>query len=61
MSPEAVARIGLSALAKNKSYVIAGIINRIMSGTGSLVSRAAGRNMWGGLVRGIVPRELSVR
>ena len=61
MSADAVAKIGLHALAKNKPYVIAGIMNRIMSGIGSLLGRTAGRNMWGGLLQGIVPRELRVR
>lgn len=61
MSADAVAKIGLHALAKNKPYVIAGIMNRILSVIGSLLGRTAGRNMWGRLLQGIVPRELRVR
>ncbi len=61
MSPDAVAKIGLRALAKNKPYVIAGIVNQIMSGIGSLLGRTGGRNMWGGLMSSIVPAELRVR
>jgi uncharacterized protein len=61
MTPAAVARIGLAALARNKPYVIAGIMNRIMAGMGSLLGRVGARNMWGALIRGIVPAELKVR
>ena len=61
MSPDAVAEIGLRALAKNKPYVIAGVMNQIMSGVGSLLGRTGGRNMWGSLMSGIVPSELRVR
>ena len=61
MSPDAVAKIGLRALEKNKPYVIAGVMNQIMSGIGSLLGRTGGRNMWGSLMRGIVPPELRVR
>jgi short-subunit dehydrogenase len=58
MSPESVARIGLQALTKNKPYVIAGAMNRIMAIVGGVLGRTAGRNMWGGLLKGIVPEEL---
>jgi len=61
MTPAAVARIGLSALAKNKPYVIAGVMNRVMAGVGSLLGRVGARNMWGALMRGIVPAQLRVR
>ena len=61
MAPESVAKIGLAALAKNQPYVIAGLMNRIMSTIGSLMGKTGGRNMWGGLVSGIVPKELKIR
>ena len=61
MNPDAVAKIGLHALAKNNPNVISGVANMIMSGIGSLLGRTGERNMWGGLLQGIVPRELRVR
>lgn len=61
MKPETVAKIGLRALAKNKPYVIAGLMNQMMSGVGNLLGKTGGRNMWGGLMSTIVPKELKVR
>jgi short-subunit dehydrogenase len=61
MTPAAVARIGLSALENNKPYVIAGAMNRVMAGMGSLLGRVGARNMWGALIKGVVPPELKVR
>ena len=61
MSPDAVAKIALRALAKNEPYVIASVMNQIMSGIGNLLGRTNGRNMWGGLMSSIVPAELRVR
>jgi uncharacterized protein len=61
MSPADVARVGLSALARNKPYVIAGVVNRVVARMGSLIGRTGARNMWGGLIKGIVPAPLSVR
>ena len=61
MSPELVVRIGLNALQQNKPYVIAGNMNRLMSGVGRLLGRTIGRNMWGQLIQGIVPQALKAR
>lgn len=61
MKAEAVAKIGLRALANNKPYVIAGLMNQIMSSFGNLLGKTRGRNMWGYLIRSIVPSELRVR
>lgn len=61
MKPDTVAKIGLQALAKNKPFVIAGVMNRVMANIGVLIGKVMGRNMWGGLMKGIVPKELKVR
>ena len=58
MKAAVVAQIGLSALARNKPYVVAGTMNRIMARMGSLLGRVVARNMWGALIRGIVPADL---
>lgn len=60
MDAAAVAKIGLRALAQNKPYVIAGIANRMMAGIGTLLGKVRGRNMWGGLLKGIVPEDLKI-
>lgn len=60
MKADTVAAIGLRALAKNKPYVIAGIMNQLMSSIGNVLGKTGGRNMWGGLMKGIVPSELRV-
>ena len=59
MKPTVVAQIGLSALARNKPYVVAGKVNRMMARIGSLLGRVGARNMWGALIKGIVPADLS--
>lgn len=61
MSPKAVASIGLNALGKNKPFVIAGRVNRMMANVGVLIGKVRGRNMWGGLMKGVVPSELRLR
>lgn len=61
MKPQTVAKIGLKALAKNKPFVIAGFMNRVMANFGGALGKTGGRNMWGGLMKGIVPKELKVR
>jgi uncharacterized protein len=58
MTAEEVARIGLDAVARNKPFVIAGRMNRVMSNVGVLIGKIRSRNMWGGLLKGIVPPEL---
>jgi hypothetical protein len=58
MEAAVVVQIGLLALAKNKSYVVAGLMNRIMARMGSLLGPVGARNMWGALIRGIVPADL---
>lgn len=58
MSADAVAKIGLRALGQNKPFVIAGLMNRMMANVGALLGKAQGRNMWGALMKGIVPAEL---
>ncbi len=58
MSPDAVAKIGLQALAKNKPFVIAGRLNRVMANVGAMLGKLQGRNMWGALMKSIVPAEL---
>lgn len=58
MDAGTVAKIGLRALAQNKPYVIAGIANRVMARVGTLLGKVRGRNMWGSLLKGIVPKEL---
>ncbi len=61
MSAKSVARIGLEALKKNKPFVIAGRLNRLMANVGTLFGKVQGRNMWGALVKGVVPADLRVR
>lgn len=61
MSPDAVAKIGLKALANNKPFVIAGVMNRVMANLGVLIGKVHGRNLWGALMKGIVPMELKLR
>lgn len=61
MSATAVARIGLRALAKNQPFVIAGRANRVMANVGALLGKVQGRNMWGALMKGIVPAPLRLR
>lgn len=61
MSAESVVSIGLNALAKNKPYVVAGLGNRFMSSLGNLLGKTAGRNMWGTLIKRVVPQELRIR
>jgi short-subunit dehydrogenase len=58
MNAETVAKIGLRAVGRNKPFVIAGQVNRIMSNFGVLLGKFRSRNMWGGLLKGIVPPEL---
>ena len=58
MEAAAVAKIGLRAISRNKPFVIAGRMNRVMSNIGVLLGKVRSRNMWGGLLKGIVPREL---
>jgi hypothetical protein len=58
MKAAVVAQIGLSALARNKPYVVAGMMNRIMARMVLLLGRVGARNMWGALIRGIVPADL---
>ncbi len=60
MNPETVARIGLRAVSRNKPFVVAGFLNRVMSNFGVLIGKVRSRNMWGGLLKGIVPPELKV-
>jgi hypothetical protein len=59
MKVAVVAQIALSALARNKPYVVAGTVNRMMARIGSLLGRVGARNMWGALIKGIVPADLS--
>lgn len=61
MSANTVAKVGLEALRKNKPFVIAGRLNRLMANVGTLFGKVQGRNMWGALVKGVVPAELRVR
>lgn len=61
MKPETVAKIGLRALAKNKPYVVAGMANRAMAFAGRIIGQTGGRNMWGALVKSIVPAELRIK
>ena len=61
MSSHKVVQIGLQALAKNKPFVIAGLMNRILYFSGNLLGKTAGRNMWGLLLKGIIPKELNIR
>lgn len=58
MAPQSVAKIGLRAVAKNQLYIIPGLMNRMMAGIGTLLGKVRGRNMWGGLLKGIVPKYL---
>lgn len=58
MQAETVASIGLRAVRRNKPFVIAGRLNRLMSNFGVLIGKVASRNMWGGMVKGLVPAEL---
>ena len=37
------------------------MMNRVMANMGVLLGKVMGRNMWGGLMKGIVPKELKVR
>ena len=60
MKADTVAKIGTKALAKNKPYVIAGTVNRLMARVGALLGKTGGRNMWGSLVKSIVPKDLSI-
>lgn len=61
MTPQAVAKIGLRAVRRNKPFVIAGRLNRLMSNFGVLIGKVGSRNMWGGMVKGLVPAELNVQ
>lgn len=61
MAPETVAKIGLQALGKNKPFVVAGRMNRIMANASVLLGKVLGRNLWGVLVKRVVPVELRVR
>ena len=61
MKPAAVAKIGLKALNKNRPFVIAGRMNRMMSNFGVLIGKVKNRNMWGALITGIVPAELKAK
>ena len=61
MSPEAVAKIGLRALAKNKPFVIAGVLNRMVANMGVLLGKVRTRNLWGAVMKGIVPTKLRLR
>jgi len=61
MKPEAVAKVGLKALRRNQPFVVAGVMNRIMDRVGTMLGKTGARNMWGLLIRGIVPRELRMR
>jgi len=61
MSPEVVARIGLEALSANRPFIIAGRMNRMMANVGALLGKVRGRNLWGALMKGIVPSELRLR
>lgn len=61
MTPDAVARVGLRALRRNQPFVVAGMMNRIMGRIGNVLGKTRARNMWGMLIRGIVPRELKMR
>lgn len=60
MQPDAVAKVGLRALARNKPFIIAGFMNRVMANMGVFMGKVLGRNMWGGLLKGIVPKELKI-
>jgi len=61
MSPDVVAKIGLKALAKNRPFVIAGRMNRMMANVGALLGKVQSRNLWGTLLKDIVPSELRLR
>jgi short-subunit dehydrogenase len=61
MKPEAVARIGLRALRRNRPFVVAGMMNRVMGRMGNVLGKIHTRNMWGMLISGIVPRDLKMR
>lgn len=61
MKPEAVARIGLRALRRNRPFVVAGMMNRVMGRMGNILGKTRARNMWGMLISGIVPHELKMR
>lgn len=61
MSPERVAKIGLQALEKNKPFVIAGQMNKVLAFVGAVLGKVQGRNMWGAFLKGIVPAELRFR
>jgi len=52
------AKIGLQALAKNKPFIVTGRMNRVTANFCALLGKVQGRNMWGGLMKGIVPAQL---
>ncbi len=61
MKPGKVAQIGLKALAENRPFVIAGVMNQLLYFCGNLLGKTTGRNMWGLLLKGIIPKELNIR
>lgn len=61
MAPAVVARIGLRALVQNKPFVIAGRTNRVMGWMGNVIGKTSSRNMWGSLIKGLVPKELRMQ
>lgn len=61
MSAMVVAKIRLRALAKNKPFVVAGRMNRMMASIGTMFGKIQARNMWGALMKDVVPAELRIR